>query len=233
MNSRLAELCHSATSGERSSIKGLTKMNTTLRSQLTTTLTPTHFQQAVTTLSRAFFTDPMMTFIAPSDALRERASPWFFAGCIKIGQMNGVVHTTGTGDGVAVWLHPDHPGVGGAAMLKSGLLTASFRLGWSGFSRFLTMMEYAEKAHKQTIQSPHWYLLSLGVEPACQGRGIGSQLLQPMLEQVDKEGLPCYLETDSPRNVPFYQRHGFEVKFNGTVPKGGPEFWAMVRRPRR
>jgi hypothetical protein len=43
--------------------------------------------------------------------------------------------------------------------------------------------------------------------------------------------LPCYLETENERNLPFYERHGFEVVSDGEVPKRGLRVWAMVREP--
>jgi ribosomal protein S18 acetylase RimI-like enzyme len=56
---------------------------------------------------------------------------------------------------------------------------------------------------------PHWYLGSLGVEPAAQGRGIGTALLRHWLRRVG--GAPAYLETDLRRNLAFYEREGFRV----------------------
>ena len=58
---------------------------------------------------------------------------------------------------------------------------------------------------------PHWYLGTLGVDPAQQRRGAGAALLDAWLEEVDLGGYPAYLETDSESNVAFYQRAGFQV----------------------
>jgi len=57
----------------------------------------------------------------------------------------------------------------------------------------------------------HAYLATLGVEPACQGQGVGSALLARWLARVDAEGAPAYLETDRPENLLFYTRTGFDV----------------------
>ena len=76
-----------------------------------------------------------------------------------------------------------------------------------------------------------WYLLTLGVDPPRQGRGIGSALMRPVLTRADAEGLPCYLETEKERNVRFYGKHGFEVVAQGEGPAGGPAFWTMKREP--
>lgn len=58
---------------------------------------------------------------------------------------------------------------------------------------------------------PHWYLPWLGVDPAFQGRGLGSLMLKHTLRRVDETGLPAYLESSNPRNIPLYERFDFEV----------------------
>lgn len=60
-------------------------------------------------------------------------------------------------------------------------------------------------------EEPHWYLSMIGVDPSRQGQGLGAALLKEGLKRCDAEGLPAYLESSSPKNVPLYERHGFEV----------------------
>jgi GNAT superfamily N-acetyltransferase len=43
------------------------------------------------------------------------------------------------------------------------------------------------------------------------GAGYGSALLHHALAHCDRQGLPAYLESSSERNIPLYQRHGFEI----------------------
>jgi GNAT superfamily N-acetyltransferase len=81
------------------------------------------------------------------------------------------------------------------------------------------------------MRQAHWHLLVLGVDPAQQGQGIGHQLLQPVLQEADACGVPCYLETSLERNLAFYTRYRFELLAHGQVPKGGPYCWAMRRPP--
>jgi GNAT superfamily N-acetyltransferase len=77
---------------------------------------------------------------------------------------------------------------------------------------------------------PHAYLGPLGVEPALQGRGLGSALLAHWLADTDRQGLPAYLETDARGNLGFYARAGFGVA--GEVSILGVRVWRM-RRPAR
>jgi ribosomal protein S18 acetylase RimI-like enzyme len=60
-------------------------------------------------------------------------------------------------------------------------------------------------------KAPHWYLWTLGVDPRCHHRGIGSALLNHTLATIDQRHETAYLEASTPANAPFYERHGFEV----------------------
>jgi ribosomal protein S18 acetylase RimI-like enzyme len=78
---------------------------------------------------------------------------------------------------------------------------------------------------------PHWYLAVLGVDAHRQGKGLGSILMKHALAAVDAQGLAAYLESSNPRNIPFYERHGFEVV--GRIQSGAsPVVTPMLRRAR-
>jgi len=78
---------------------------------------------------------------------------------------------------------------------------------------------------------PHWYLAILGVEPTQQGKGYGSALLQPILQECDRTDTPAYLESSKPDNLPFYNRYGFEQI--GLIQVGSsPPIFPMLRLPR-
>lgn len=76
---------------------------------------------------------------------------------------------------------------------------------------------------------PSWYLGTLGVEPACQGRGVGTELLRTWIRQVDGDRSAAYLETDVRGNVGFYARSGFSLA--GEMEVLGTPIWRMWRRP--
>ncbi|HEV2363456.1 MAG TPA: N-acetyltransferase [Caulobacteraceae bacterium] len=78
-------------------------------------------------------------------------------------------------------------------------------------------------------KEPHWYLPLIGVDPAHQGRGLGSALLASGLARVDAEGAIAYLESSNEKNIPLYERFGFEVV--GFVQAGDfPGLWPMLRK---
>lgn len=78
---------------------------------------------------------------------------------------------------------------------------------------------------------PHWFLPAVGVDPMRQGQGYGSALMARSLERCDHDHAVAYLESSNPRNVPLYQRFGFEV--TGRLQVGGsPTVVTMTRAAR-
>jgi ribosomal protein S18 acetylase RimI-like enzyme len=57
----------------------------------------------------------------------------------------------------------------------------------------------------------HWHLGPVGVLPSHQGKGIGTKLLSRFCKEVDACLAPAYLETDTDKNVRFYERFGFQI----------------------
>ena len=75
-----------------------------------------------------------------------------------------------------------------------------------------------------------WYLPLIGVDPAHQGRGLGSMMLKHALNIIDEKGLPAFLESSNPANISLYERHGFEVV--GRIQVGSsPAVHPMHRAP--
>jgi ribosomal protein S18 acetylase RimI-like enzyme len=69
-----------------------------------------------------------------------------------------------------------------------------------------------------------WYLAQLGA--ATPGQGVGSALLEHRLAGIAGS---AYLESSNQRNVPLYQRFGFDVVQEISLPQGGPTVWTMLR----
>jgi GNAT superfamily N-acetyltransferase len=183
-------------------------------------------------LARAFFDDPMMRWVMPDDTKRAKDFPWFFRIATVLGDRYGEVYTTGaTVEGNACWLPPGGTKVSMGRMARVGMLKAPFKLGFGPFMRFMKIMNTFEHLHDRDAPEPHWYLMLLGVDPPRQGQGVGGALIQPILARADAGKLPCYLETQKTINVPFYQRHGFEVLVEDDIAGGGPHYWTMKRPP--
>ena len=83
---------------------------------------------------------------------------------------------------------------------------------------------------KRDPKQPHWHLTFLGVAPDFQGKGIGSKMMVFYCDIIDRERIEAYHETDTPENVPFYERFGFKVVGEETI--NGVKNWYMLRPAR-
>ena len=195
-------------------------------------LVPQRMREAGEVLARAFHDDPHWSWVFPCEARRAQVMPWFMAALANYCRKHGEAYTTaGKIEGAALWLAPGKYPESVVQMILSGLAPVPLKFGPAAFRRLMRSQSHYERLHKRDVPPRHWYLPTLGVDPPRQGRGIGGALLQPVLRRADAEGLWCYLETEKQENLPFYQRHGFEVATEGDLPKAGPHFWTMTRKP--
>ncbi|HLG92015.1 MAG TPA: GNAT family N-acetyltransferase [Acidimicrobiales bacterium] len=175
-------------------------------------------------LARAFHEDPVTCYLFPEARRRAAALPRFFDIHLRReGLPHGEVYTNEGLEGAAVWMPPEgrRPTLRSVLALYPLVPLIGRRLG-----RALRLFQLMDARHPR---EPHYYLAVLGTEPARQGKGVGSALLGPVLERCDAEGLPSYLESSNPRNVPFYSRHGFEVTGEIALPRG-PVLHLMWRK---
>lgn len=56
-----------------------------------------------------------------------------------------------------------------------------------------------------------WHLYFIGVLPEGQGKGLASELMNPILNKCSLESIPVLLETANPTNVDIYKNKGFHV----------------------
>lgn len=192
-------------------------------------LKPEQTDAAATTLTDAFWDDPLLSVVvAPDESKRRAAGEWFFRTSVKYGLRWGESYANDDASAVAIWFPPGQTTISLSRMLRVGLAAMPFKVGLGGMSRFMKAMSTGEKFHK-AMHGPHWYLMAIGTRPELQGTGIGGGLLLSGTSQADTAKLPCYLETATESNVAFYSRRGFEVKDQTDVL--GFTFYGMIRQP--
>ncbi|MBJ7366582.1 MAG: GNAT family N-acetyltransferase, partial [Thermoleophilia bacterium] len=170
-------------------------------------------------LGRAFYDDPVMTWLQPDAGRRAAALAGFF------GAMTRYHFLTGAGADVAV----AESGIGAAALWdppggwhhspreQLAMMPAAIRAfrGHLGAGRALT--EAMQAVHPE---EPHWYLAIIGSDPSVRGSGCGHALMRSRLDRCDAEHAPAYLESSNPDNIPYYNRFGFEVTGEIVMPDG-------------
>jgi ribosomal protein S18 acetylase RimI-like enzyme len=181
-------------------------------------------ERAIGVVALAFAADPICRWAYPDAGTYVKYFPPFIKAFAGGAFEAGTAFVSDDYAGVALWMPP---GVHADEEELGSIIEASV----SGELRekLFEMVELQAKTHPDV---PHWYLPMIGVDPAHQRQGHGSQLMTQALEICDREGMPAYLEATSRGSRALYERHGFEVVTEIQV-ADSPPMWPMLRRPRR
>jgi GNAT superfamily N-acetyltransferase len=182
------------------------------------------------TLAQAFHMYPLIEWFTPDAEMRLRTQPKAFRGMVRGGIQSGEVYATSPKiEGIAIWYFPGDQWVIPLRTFSLRRLFVSLFADKERMKLVRSFVDYANDVRKRLVPGRHFYLQVLGVAPVFQGRGYSSRLLKPMLARADREGLPCFLETQAEKNVKFYEHFGFRVGEEGKIPGGDVMSWAMVR----
>jgi ribosomal protein S18 acetylase RimI-like enzyme len=178
---------------------------------------------AIAAVVLAFSADPAARWAYPDPQQYLRHFPSFVRAFGGKAFAHGSAYYVDGYAGAALWLppgvHPDEDAL--SALLQR---TVSEKVQQDVFGVFEQMGRYHPSER-------HWYLPLIGVDPPQQGRGYGSALMGHALSPCDRDHMPAYLESSNPKNIPLYERHGFELL--GTIQVGtSPPIFPMLRKPR-
>jgi ribosomal protein S18 acetylase RimI-like enzyme len=187
-------------------------------------------KKLATVLARAFYEDPPLVWMLPDPATRLAQITREFTTVIGIESLRyGGVDVACGGDeivGGAIWMPPGQWQPGLRAKLRG--LPSHTRVLARALGRARRYGLALANAHPK---EPHWYLQSIGVDPAWQGRGVAGLLLRSRLKRCDQDGVPAYLETSNSDGVALYEHFGFRRTGMLNMPEGAPEQTAMWRAP--
>lgn len=175
-------------------------------------------------LTLAFSADPVTRWTWSDPRIYLATFPRFVRAFGGRAFARGSAHYVQDHVGAALWLPPgEHPDEEAMDKLLENTTPGTVRKDAAG------LLEQMSHYHPK---EPHWYLPLIGIVPAHQGKGYGGALLQHAANICDREGSLAYLESTNPRNVPLYERHGFEVL--GEIRSGdAPPLFPMLRKPER
>lgn len=179
-------------------------------------------------LARAFGSDPVAAFLFPEPGRREEGLRRFFAAQLRHNYLDrGEVWVEANLRGAALWMPPD-PRPAAFVELVGHLSLAGVLRG-----RFVEARRLARMLALRHPSERHYYLGTIGTEPALQGRGIGSALLDAVLAGCDATRTAAYLESSRQENLGFYESRGFRVREEVVFRGDGPRLWLMWRSANR
>jgi GNAT superfamily N-acetyltransferase len=181
---------------------------------------PADLPGLVVTFAAAFSDDAMIRWPMPEATPAMLQELWrvILAPYVE----SGVLWKIGGCDGGAAWLPPAV--AARFAEIEQSTRAAISPLTGDGGARYAAFWDWLGD---HLPGEPCWFLDAVAVAPAAQGRGLGRALVTHGVELAWADGCPAFLETGTPRNVPFYQSLGFQVVDEQRAPDGGPMIWFM------
>jgi hypothetical protein len=119
----------------------------------------------------------------------------------------GDIFLTEDKKGCALLILPDKK----RTTIKSILLDAKFAFTCLGISNINKAMKREAKIKQIHPNRLLYYLWFMCVDASNQNKGIGSQLLQDVISEGQKQNRIICLETSTLKNLPWYEKFGFSI----------------------
>lgn len=186
-----------------------------------------HQETLADVLADAFSEDPVMNWVIPAPTLY----PGFFNLLVRdLFLPRGITHLDSEARAAALWLPPGVKFDVRPSLSLTGLVLKLLLR--KGPQPLLRIPQQERLFGRHTPSEPHYHLVFIGCRQSAQGLGLGSAMLKLGTRICDEQRMPAYLESSNELNVPLYQRHGFEVIAEESLPGDGPRVWFMWREAR-
>ncbi|MEN9440654.1 MAG: hypothetical protein RLZ33_730 [Bacteroidota bacterium] len=159
-------------------------------------------------LCQSFKENKSVNFVVKQDHRKERRLRTLMAYSYYQGSRNGKVYLNEDKTACAIILY--------STKKKTSLLDIYWDLklvlkciGLMRIFKVLKRESFIKQNHPTFAFVHLWYI---GVLPGLQGKGIGGNLMNEILNEASKNNLPIYLETSTERNFKFYESLGFSLK---------------------
>jgi len=158
-------------------------------------------------LTQSFESNQSVNYIIPQDQKRIERIRALMDYLFEVCYLFGTVFISDDSNACALIVYPDKK----KTTLKSIVLDLKliFRcVGFKNIKKTLTREALIQKIQPKRIMTYLWFI---SVNQAEQNKGIGSRLLQKIIQQSIKNNRPIYLETSTIKNLPWYSKFGFKV----------------------
>lgn len=158
-------------------------------------------------LTKSFNTNQSVNYIVRQDAKRVQRVRALMDYSFEVCYLFGDVFLSDDKKACALITYPDKK----RTNLKSILLDVKlifFAVGLKNIKKTLARETLINKVQPKELK---YYLWFIGVDPEYQNEGIGSVLLDEIIEDSEHKKRPIYLETSTLKNLPWYKKFGFQI----------------------
>lgn len=161
----------------------------------------------VNILASSFEDNQSVNYIVKQDSKRKERIRALMDYSFEICYMFGAVYLSEDKKACALVLYPDQK----RFTFRSLLLDIKLLLNAIGLTRIGKAMSRESAIKSNYPKEPIYYLWFLGVVNSDQNKGIGTRLLNEIIQESQKQHKPIYLETSTMKNIPWYQKFGFTI----------------------
>lgn len=158
-------------------------------------------------LTKSFDTNQSVNYIVKQDKHRRKRVSALMDYSFEVCYLFGDVFLSDDKKACALVTYPDKK----KTTLKSILLDIKLILSCVGLKNIKKTLARESAINKIQPKEPKYYLWFIGVEPEYQSEGIGSVLLNEIIEDSEHKKRPVYLETSTLKNLPWYKKFGFDI----------------------
>jgi hypothetical protein len=158
-------------------------------------------------LTKSFDTNQSVNYIAKQDGKRLKRINALMKYSFEVCYMFGDVFLSNDKKACALVLYPDKK----KTTLKSILLDIKLILSCIGVENIKKALTRESKIKQLQPKELMYYLWFIGVDTEHQNEGIGSILLDEIINDSKNKQRPIYLETSTLKNLPWYKKFGFQV----------------------
>lgn len=127
-------------------------------------------------------------------------------------------------NGYVILIPPKQTGIKAIPYLLGG----GYKFSPSIIYRLNCYESYVNKIKKKYTDYNCWYVNNLSVKKDMQRKGIGTKLLEPIIQYCLDNNTKLYLETNTQKNVNFYKKLGFTLVDESTIPNSNVKNYAML-----
>lgn len=166
----------------------------------------THKNLVIEILASSFDTNASVNYIIKQDKHREKRIRALMDYSFEVCYLFGEIFLSNDNKACALIVYPDKK----KTTLKSISLDLKLIFQCVGIGNIMKTLKREKLINSLHPKAPFSYLWFIGVAPEDQNKGAGSKLLQSVLDYSDQQNRSVYLETSTVRNLPWYDKFGFQ-----------------------